>query len=283
VTRPVHIVVVAYHGADDLDRALSAVGVSQPVTVVDNSQSDTVRDVCERRGAAYVRTTRNLGFAAGVNIALRQILAGEPCDVLLLNPDAVLPADAIPTLVAALGSDERACAVAPTLLKPPSAKPQRSLWPFPSPRQAWLEAVGLARMDRSPSFAAGTVLLVRWEALQEVGLFDERFFLYAEETDWQRRAHDRGWHSLLCEEVAATHVGGATSADASRRQQLFYAAQERYVRKWYGSSGWLLYRLAVIAGAAVRAVFLPRPRRADAARRLVIYLRGPCRVAANAS
>ena len=276
---PVHVVVVAYHGAAELDRALAAVTGEATLTVVDNSQSEAVRIVCEQRRARYLPTSGNLGFAAGVNVALREILAGDPCDVLLLNPDAMLPEEAVGRLAAVLAADNRASAVAPTLVHP-SGRPQRSLWPFPSPRQAWLEAVGLARLQRGPSFAVGTVLLLRWEALQEVGLFDERFFLYAEETDWQRRAHELGWHAALCPDVIAAHVGGATSVDPARRERLFYAAQELYVRKWHGSRGWMVYRLAVIAGAAVRALVLPPPRRAEAGRRLLAYLRGPHRVAA---
>lgn len=279
MTRPVRVVVVAYHGVDELERAVASVGGGVDVTVVDNSQSDAVAAVCERRGARYLRTSANLGFAAGVNVALREILAGEPCDVLLLNPDSVLPEGAIGKLAEALAGDARAAAITPALMYS-SGSPQRVSWPFPSPGQSWLEAVGLARLGRHPSFAVATVLLLRWEALQDVGLFDERFFLYAEETDWERRAHERGWHSAVLADVVATHVGGATSDDPSRREHLFYAAQEIYIRKWYGQTGWLLYRLATIAGAAVRAIVLPRERRSGAARRLLIYLRGPCRVAA---
>ncbi len=280
--RRVHVVVVAYHGADELDRALATVGGEAALTVVDNSQSEAVRSVCEQKGARYLRTSGNLGFGAGVNVALREIVAGEPCDVLLLNPDAMLPGGAVGKLAAALEADSRACALAPALVRP-SGRPQRSLWPFPTPRHAWLEALGLSRLERGPSFAVGTVLLLRWEALHEVGLFDERFFLYAEETDWQRRAHEHGWHAALCEDVVATHVGGAASEDPARRERLFYAAQELYIRKWYGPGGWLLYRLAVIAGAAVRALVLPRSRRAEAGRRLLVYLRGPRRAAAAGS
>lgn len=270
---------MAYGSADELDRALAAVGVTQPVTVIDNSQSDDVRRVCEERCARYVRPTGNHGFAAGVNIALKELLAGEACDVLLLNPDAVLPGDLIGPMAETLAADSYACAVAPAIRYSTGAG-QRVLWPFPSPAQAWLEALGLGRFDRHARFAVGTVLLLRWEALQEVGLFDERFFLYAEETDWQRRALDLGWHAVLRPDVEATHVGGGTSADPVRRERLFYAAQEIYIRKWYGSTGWLLYRLAVIFGAIIRAVVLRGARRADAARRLLSYLRGPCRVAA---
>jgi GT2 family glycosyltransferase len=277
--RPVEVVVVAYHGAVDLDRALASVGGDAPITVVDNSQSDNVRSVCAYHDARYLRASRNLGFAAGVNVVLREIVEGPPRDALLLNPDAVLADGAIAMLADALADDGRACAVAPALART-SGQLQRSLWRFPSPRQAWLEALGLARLNRGSSFVPATVLLLRWEALREVGVFDERFFLYAEEADWQRRAHEREWHSIVCPETVATHVGGATSEDPRRREQLFYAAQELYIRKWYGSDGWLFYRSAVIAGAAIRSALLPRSRRTEASRRLMIYLRGPCRVAA---
>lgn len=279
MSRPVAVVVVAYLGEDALDRALASVEEAS-VTVVDNSQSDAVEVVCRRRGARYLRSNRNLGFGAGVNVALREILAGDPHDVLLLNPDAALPEGALGALAQALGADERACAVTPAITYT-SGEKQRVTWPFPSPAQAWLEALGLARLDRGPHFAVGTVLLLRWEALQEVGLFDERFFLYAEETDWQRRAHEHSWHAVVKPDVVATHVGGGTSQDPLRREHLFYAAQELYIRKWYGASGWFLYRLAVISGAAIRALVLPGSRRAHAARRLAIYLHGPNRAVAG--
>jgi GT2 family glycosyltransferase len=280
IERRVQIVVVAYHAAETLERTLGSLPPGASVTVVDNSQSDAVRGVCAVHSSRYLASSRNVGFAAGVNLALRDLLAGEACDVLLLNPDAELPEGALARLSAALHLDDRTCAVAPRL-EHTSGSSQRVIWPFPSPRQAWVEAVGLGRLNRGVGFAVGAVLLLRWEALCEIGLLDERFFLYAEETDWQRRALERGWHSLVCEGVTATHAAGATSSDPSRREQLFYAAQELYVRKWFGARGWQLYRLANIVGAALRALILPRPRRGGAARRLLIYLRGPCRAAAT--
>jgi len=283
VTRPVHVVVVAYHGARELGEALASVGAGRPVTVVDNSQNEDVGEVCAQRGARYVQTIRNLGFAAGANVALRELLDGDPCDVLLLNPDSTLPEGAVDRLAETLAADRGVGAVAPAALVRRDGSSQRVLWPFPSPGQAWLEALGLGRLSRSPRFAVGAVLLLRWEALQEVGLLDERFFLYAEETDWQRRAQARGWRTTVSESVTATHAGGSASDDPSQRERLFYAAQEIYIRKWYGSGGWLSYRLAAIVGAAVRTVVLRRSRRSGAARRLLIYLRGPCRVAAAGS
>jgi hypothetical protein len=86
-----------------------------------------------------------------------------------------------------------------------------------------------------------------------------------------------GWRIRLCEEATAMHVGAGTSSDAIYREKLFHAAHEAYILKWYRQVGWLVYRAAAIAGAAVRAVVLRADRRQEAARRLMIYARGPRR------
>ena len=124
----------------------------------------------------------------------------------------------------------------------------------------------------------GTALLIRWEALQAVGLFDERFFLYAEETDWQHRARLAGWGAEVCPEVSASHVGGGTSTDPWRREALFHAGTETYLRKWFGAGGWASYRLAVLVGCGIRLA-APRAVRRAASARGRLYLRGPRRVA----
>ena len=123
--------------------------------------------------------------------------------------------------------------------------------------------------------------MLRWEALKEVGLFDERFFLYAEETDWQRRALGFGWRSALCPDAVGLHVGAGTATDVRQREALFHAGQETYIRKWYGTRGWWGYRSAACVGAVGRAVLLTGKRRTEAARRALLYARGPRRCAGH--
>ena len=279
--RPVHAVVVAFHRPRELDRSLAALRGAVATTVVDNSSAAGVCAVAVRRGADYVDPRKNLGFGAGANVALRRLLEGSPRDVLLLNPDAMLAPGDLQTLAAYLHSPgrERVAAVSPRL-QDPAGDEQRVMWPFPSPARAWGEAFALGRfLPARDRFAIGAVLLLRWEALHEVGLFDERFFLYAEEVDWQRRALALGWNSELCEAVVASHVGAGTSDDPLRREALFHAAHEAYIRKWYGRTGWRVYRTAACLGAAGRAAVLRRGRRAEARRRALLYLRGPRRSA----
>lgn len=271
--------VVAYHAAEELERCLDALGEIREVTVIDNSSSTEVESVASRHGATYVDPGCNLGFGAGVNLALRQITIGKPRDVLLLNPDAVLAPRDIDVMADFLHrrGNERIAALSPRLVGSDGAI-QRVEWPFPTPRGAWAEAAGLGhRLRGSRTFVIGAVMLLRWEALLEVGLFDERFFLYAEETDWQHRAVFLGWTSAVCTEVLARHQGAGTSRDPRRREMLFHAAQETYIRKWHGRGGWLVYRGAAFAGASARAGLLSGDRRAEASRRASLYLRGPRR------
>ena len=275
------VVVVAY-GTPDLVAAALASVAGEVVVVVDNSRRADVAAVAAAAGAHLVTPGTNLGFAGGVNrgvAALRDL--GVEGDVLLLNPDARLAAGDLETLQATLHAPGHhdVAAVAPALLDP-DGRPQRVSWPFPSPARMWVEAFGLARLlPTRARFAVGAVLLLRAAALADVGGFDERFFLYAEEADWQCRAWNRGWRTVVVDDVAATHVGAATATDPGRREALFHAGQELYVRRWSGPLGWAAYRSAVVVGAAGRAVVGAPPARAAARDRLRRYLRGPVRVA----
>jgi GT2 family glycosyltransferase len=283
-SRPVHAVVVAYHAADLLARCLAGLDRQVPVTVVDNSSSAEVAEVAGFHGATYFDSGTNRGFAAGVNLALARLSATDE-DVLLLNPDAVVTPLAVCELSRFLHSSQnsRAAAVAPCLLGL-GGEVERVTWPFPTPGRMWAEALGLGGcLPVSQTYVVGTVLLLRREAIDDVGPFDERFFLYAEETDWQRRARLRGWTSAVCMTARAEHVGAGTSTDKRRRERLFHAAQETYIRKWYGGEGWCVYRIAACLGATARALLLTRDRRREAARRMLLYLRGPRRCAALGS
>lgn len=273
-TGPPEIVVVAYHRPDLVRESLTPL-TDLPVTVVDNSSDPQVRAVCEDLGVRYLDPGRNGGFAAGVNHALANRSLPD-ADVLLLNPDAVIEATDIARLHAALRADPRLASVGPRQVDG-DGRPGRVAWPFPTPWGAVVEAVGLGRLRRAEDFVIGSVLLLRAEALEQAGGLDESFFLYAEETDWARRAADLGWRHALVPTVTAQHLGGATSSDSTLRETYFHASQERYHRKHFGASGWAVTRAAVIVGSAVRSLVLPGERGHDARARLVRYVRGPLR------
>jgi GT2 family glycosyltransferase len=276
--RGLAVVVVAYGVPTLLAECLAALGGDYPVIVVDNSSSADVRAVVSEAAASSIDPGRNLGFAAGVNRALDELDLAVT-DVLLLNPDSTIDPASIDALRTRLAEDPRLACVAPAQRQHVSSTEDRVAWPFPTPLGAWIEALGLGVLRRRREFAIGAVLLLRGEALVAVGGFDERFFLYAEETDWQQRAARLGWGTAVCDEIWATHVGAATDGDAYRRELRFHTGAERYIRKHHGRLGWMSYRLANLSGATARAIVLKGERRHGAARRGRAHTRRSVRVA----
>jgi len=269
---PPEVVIVAYGSTDDLRNALT-IAQHFETAVVDNSSEPDIRIATEAAGARYLNPRRNLGFAGGVNYALAR--RNRPgADVLLLNPDATVRADVVTSLQRRLHEEPDIACVAPSQVDE-AGQPARVAWPFPSPLGSWLEAVGLGRLRRSNDFVIGSVLLLRGSAVSALGGLDERFFLYAEETDWQFRASKAGWRNMLVPEGIAMHIGGATSKNPTRREVHFHASQERYMRKHYGSSGWFAHRAATLLGSCVRAILLRDQRRQLALLRIRLYLKGP--------
>lgn len=271
------IIVVSFRDASLLDACLTGLGRRFPIMVVDNGNDLAVRNVAERCGAAVLCPPGNIGFAAAVNLALASNEVTRDCDVLLLNPDCVIAEEGIRGLQAWLhdSKNERVAAVSP-LLVDAHGHPQHVKWPFPSPLRSIAYALALSRLCFTRDFfVIGACLLLRQEALREVGRFDERFFMYAEETDWQRRALRLGWSSAVCPEVTAMHIGGASSPTEKLRTARFVMSQEMYMRHWFGSRGWVVHRLAMIVGLAWRAVIFRS--RAILKTELRCYLKGPRR------
>lgn len=253
------LLVVAYGHAELLEQSLGSVGDLTGV-VVDNSDEPAVRRVVERHGLSYVSPGANLGFAGGVNVGLAKLADRDDAKyVLLLNPDAVLGETDLGRLVGEMQHRDTLAAVAPSLVSP-TGRPEPTVWPGPSPLQSWAGALGFSRKGGF-SFLNGAVLLLSRRALVEVGGFDERFFLYAEECDWQYRAVQSGWQVAHVPEATATHVGGATSADSQRRLELFHTSAALYVEKWYGRRGAALFLLGTAAAALRRLLTGGRAQR----------------------
>jgi len=273
---PPEVVLVAYGSPDLVRDALGPLVGKLALTVVDNSSLPEIREVAELAGARYLDPGHNGGFAAGVNHALRHRQT-PGSDVLLLNPDAVVSPEDVLTLQTRLHEAPDLASVGPAQVDG-DGRAARVVWPYPSPAGTWIEAVGLGSRRRTPadrSFVIGSVLMLRADALAQVGPFDESFFLYAEETDWAYRAALLGKRHLAVPEAQALHLGGATSGDPTRRETHFHASQERYLRKHFGATGWHTARAGVLAGSAARAVALRGPGRDAARLRLRLYARGP--------
>jgi N-acetylglucosaminyl-diphospho-decaprenol L-rhamnosyltransferase len=217
-------VVVTYDALPWIERCLESV-VGTETVVVDNGSTDgTVDVVRERFPDVRVVQTENRGLAAGWNRGLAETSAAH---VLVLNADAWLVGDALAALVDAARRHPRAALVAPRLLNPDGSL-QRSVRGFPTlwriateylylrklaPRSRAFNAFYGAGFDhaseREVEWVMGACMLVRRTAFEDVGPFDESYFLFSEEVDWMKRAADRAWSVVFTPEARCVHVGGA--------------------------------------------------------------------------
>lgn len=260
-------VIVTYDAVPWIDQALASVA-SIPTVVVDNASRDgTVAVVRERFPDVTVVEYENRGLCAGWNRGLREVDAEH---VLLLNADAWLLDDALEQLLLVAERHPRAAAVVPKLLNPDGTL-QRSVRGFPTvwriateylylrklaPRSELLNAFYAGgfthEAEREVEWAMGSCMLLRRAALDDVGAFDEDFFLFSEEVDWYRRAADRGWSVVFTPDARCVHVGGASHGGRLFRENV--RGHLRYLTKHEGR------RAAERARRVMRVALLLRSR-----------------------
>ncbi len=262
-TSDVDVVIVTYQSAHHVAECLGHIPAVASIVVVDNASTDDSADIADRAGAHVIRNTENRGFAAAANQGAR---FGQASLVLLLNPDAVMEPGALEAMVAELVASPTTGVVASRLLAPDGLE-QRPSWPFPSARGAWVEALGMHRLQRSSNrpkmqdldgqFVVGACFLVRRRLFEELNGFDERFWLYGEEADLCRRAADRGWRASVVPEAVAVHVGGASGTQTPEVVfEHFCRGTERFIAVHHGPVALASYRLAALTGALLRLPIL---------------------------
>jgi N-acetylglucosaminyl-diphospho-decaprenol L-rhamnosyltransferase len=241
----VEVVVVSYNTRDYLVRCLAELP-SQRVIVVDSASTDGSVDLVRERfpEAQIVTAQTNRGFGPAANQGLEHVRGRY---ALLLNADAWPQPGALRRLVSAADRDPRTAAVAPRLLNEDGSL-QRSVFGYPTnavslaswmlaPRlvtgvfRSWRALHGLREGGRRPQprpiegndFPAGAALLIRMSAFEEVGGFDEAFFMYSEETDLCRRLRRLGWQISFTPDATFVHVGAASTSqapEANEREQV---------------------------------------------------------------
>jgi hypothetical protein len=244
------VVVVSYGVRDLLERCLSSIGAAAEVIVVDNASPDgSAAMVRERFGSMrLLELPENRGFAAAVNAGARA--AGGDA-LLLLNPDAELPAGALPQMARALESRPDAWAVGfrqvdgegrfqlSLGLRPTLATEllRRTVQRRLDRGDRWLAAA----LDRLLSFpvrvpwVAASALLVRRHAFDRVGGFDERFFLYFEDVDFCLRLRAAGGQIYYDPSVTIVHHRGASGvADRDRVARAYRESQLLFWEKHHG-------------------------------------------------
>ena len=247
--RDVSAVVVTYNALPWLEQCLESLGGRDAVVVDHGSSDGTVALVRERFPDVALVEEENRGLAFGWNTGIARTSGRY---VLLLNSDAWLHEGALDALVAFADEHPRAAVVGPRLRNLDGTL-QRSVRGFPTlwrlateylflrklaPRSRLLNAFyasGFGHDEvREADFLMGAVLLVRRDAIEQVGPADDSFFLFSEETDWCYRFREAGWKVVFFPDAEATHVSGASHGGKMFVEQV--KGHLRFLRKHRGAA-----------------------------------------------
>jgi len=239
VAKKVAAVVVTYRSEVWIEKCLDSLILQPEITkiwVVDNASDDNTAGLVKAHypNVHLISNSNNIGFAAANNQALEKI---SETYVLLLNPDAFLEEGALGHMLAAM-EDEKVSAVGPRIFRGGEIEPSLNL----SPRalEALLFLFSGMRAFKTGGFSGqpapgfpwnqgaegdhlrGSCILVRQAIIETVGLMDERFFLYFEETEWCLRMRSSGWNIRITSDAVAHHVGKASVRTTSALPSLEY-------------------------------------------------------------
>ena len=266
-------VTVTYNGLPWIERCLESLRGIDTIVVDHGSTDGTLELVSERFPEARVFEQGNVGYGGGLNAGFRVSSARY---YLPINSDAWVVGDAVEQMVAF--ADERPdVAVVCPRLRNTDGTLQRSVRGFPTPWRVATEYFFLRKLAprssvlnsyyaggfdhdeaRQIEWAMGPCFLVRREAADAVGLFDESFFMFWEETDWLYRFHRAGWKTWFLPEAEVVHVGGATHGGRMFGENV--KALVGFFEKHHGSREAARVRRLLRSALTVRGVIFPGER-----------------------
>jgi GT2 family glycosyltransferase len=298
------IVIVNYNVRDLLRDCLESVFDSQgrfafEVCVVDNASTDgSASMVADEFPQVHLVRAENQGYAAGNNLGLRAfgfedeaqeaLDHSRPSYVLLLNPDTVLPPRALADMLRFMEEHPEAAVAGPRLVREDGSLDRACRRSFPTPEVAAYKMMGLSRLfPKSRRFGrynltylppdvttevdsvVGAFMLIRGEALAQVGLLDERYFMYAEDLDLCYRIKQRGWQVWYNAAVTVLHYKGQSSRQRSAFANVqFYQTMRLFHDKHFKQQtffvmNWLIYAAVSLLGgwALLRDRLRPAERR----------------------
>ena len=252
MSRDVTVIIASHNTRAHLEHALSTLAQGNEVVVVDVASTDGSQALVQERfpDVHLLELDRNPGYGGALNAGLT---AASGALLVLMNADAWPLPGALDHLLRAAHCEPRAGILGPRLLRPdgtvqPSVRGFPTLWRLATeylflrwlaPRSRALNAFYGAGFDhrsrREAEFLVGAVLLVRRQLLDEIGGFDESFFMFDEEVDLCYRARAAGWTVLFCPEAEFIHVGGASTSQvwpSMYREQL--RSHLRFLAKHHG-------------------------------------------------
>lgn len=262
--------------AESAERAME--GIAGGIVVVDNDSGDgsfekMAEALKDRPRFRVVQSGHNGGFGAGNNVGIRLGLPDgvRPDYIYILNSDAFPAPDAIRLLLDYL-QDHPKVGIAGSYIHGEDGEPHVTCFRFPSVASEFEGAartgpisrllahravsIGVPDATGPVEWLAGASMMLREEVVRTVGIFDETFFLYFEETDLCRRAAEAGWPTHFVRESRVEHIGSVSTGMKTWKRVPGYWFDSRwhYFRKAGGTSRAVAATLAHIAGALILRV-----------------------------
>lgn len=291
------VVIVAYRSDEVIERCIRSarrIPGCTSVVVVDHGDGASATQA-DALGARTI-VAPNAGFGAGQN---RGAATCRSDAVLILNPDAEVAPDAVARGLGLLRECPDVAAVQGAIVGRDTGTLERSqgrplgpmhlvgralrarrLLSVPTVRRlARRSGLVSDHVDRRPADVvdvrslAATALLVRRSAFEEVGGFDERYFLYGEDLDLCRRLRSAGWRLVTVPDDWAVHDGGGSAASAWDRELRWWQGTMVYAARWWGGSAWIVGLLAAAITWARLTAAAPRRWREAASALVAVPLR----------
>ncbi|MBQ6205437.1 MAG: glycosyltransferase family 2 protein [Prevotella sp.] len=277
-----NVVIVNYNVRHYLEQCLLSLqkaleNIEAEVYVVDNHSKDGSVEQLQPRfpSVKFITSQHNLGFARANNVAIRQ---GESEYVLLLNPDTIVTSDAIMHSVEFMDAHPEAGALGLKMLRADGSPAKESRRGLPTPLTAFYKMTGLC--ERFPNHrklgkyymgylpwdapceievVSGAFCMLRREALNQVGLLDEDYFMYGEDIDLSYRILKAGWKNWYIPEHILHYKGESTQKSSFRYVHVFYGSMLIFFRKHYNHLSWLIslpVKLAIFMKAFLASVHM---------------------------
>jgi GT2 family glycosyltransferase len=264
------IIIVSYKTPEVLDLCLNSIRESNlhfdfEVCVVDNHSIDKTIDLL-RNSYPWVKVIENrtnIGYGAANNIGINATTGSY---LLFINPDTLIPRDAIEKLITYLDQHSNAGAVGPKIIRKDGRFDKACRRSFPTPEVAFYRLFGLNKLfpkstkynsynyefvsedkEMAVDSLMGACMLIRRDVLEKIGLFDITYFLYGEDLDLCYRIKQAGWEIRYYPEVTVIHLKGeSTRKNLSRSIYEFYRSMYIFHNKYYKSKtlffmNWLIY------------------------------------------
>ena len=293
-TPDVGVVIVTYNSTDHVDGlvrtlATSLQNVAHRVVAIDNQSTDDSVSLLRAAGIEVVEMGRNAGYSAGLNAGLRRLT--DVRVVLILNPDIELAPNCIETMLHVL-EDERVGIVVPQTRDPDgrlslSQRRDPTFW-----RTFGAALFGGSHVSRWPhlsefiadetsylqpcdiDWGVGAVMLISRTCIDQVGDWDESFFLYSEETDYCQRARRAGF-AVRYEPSAIVHHEGGGGVSQPRLRSMMVVNKVRLYRRQHGRVASSAFWMAEILNESTRALSGNKAARAAATALLIPSRRPP--------